>query len=104
MWGQEAVYLVEDDQGLELARPRAPPYPRQELFEDHSEHELPLFVVEMGHADNDAGRAPLAGGDPVCDIEARSLAPTREGGRRQQGVERGGQALPLRLSHEGIDR
>ncbi len=49
----------------------------------------------MGDADDPGGGASVLEREPFADVERDALAPAREGGRREQGVEGGGEAPAL---------
>ena len=57
----------------------------------------------MSDADDDGGSATLLRRHSCADIEGRALAPAREGRRRQERVERGGEVATIAFGEEGVD-
>jgi hypothetical protein len=92
---QEAVALVEDDEGAEAARAGQAAGVREDFLEQDAEDEGAFVVVEVGDADDDGGGAAVLGGEPLADVEGAALAPAGEGGGGEQGVEGGGEALAI---------
>jgi len=69
VWWQEAVNLIEYYERPKPTRIRQRAHPRQQLLEQHAEHECTLVIIQMGHADDDSWRAVVARLPPFADVE-----------------------------------
>ena len=76
---QESVNLVKDNERFEALGARQTPDPREDLFEQHTEYERPLFLVKMRHTNDDRLGSTVLWCNPICNVQACASAPAAEG-------------------------